>query len=79
VLALTPAAQILVVLDITVVNTALTTSGRSLRLGSADLQCSPWRDRSSRLDVSANAASRVADVTPLPRQAPPFKSSHRQC
>jgi len=38
VLALALAAQILVVLDITVVNTALPTIGRSLRLGSADLQ-----------------------------------------
>lgn len=37
-LALALAAQILVVLDITVVNTALPTIGRSLRLGSADLQ-----------------------------------------
>jgi hypothetical protein len=36
------AAQILVVRDITVVNTALPTIGRSLRLGSADVQCSPW-------------------------------------
>jgi len=42
VLALALAAQILVVLDITVVNTALPTIGRSLRLGNADLQCPPW-------------------------------------
>jgi hypothetical protein len=42
VLALALAAQILVVLDITAVNAALPTIGRSLRLGSADLQCPPW-------------------------------------
>jgi hypothetical protein len=38
VLALALTAQILVVLDISVVNTALPTIGRSLRLGSSDLQ-----------------------------------------
>jgi EmrB/QacA subfamily drug resistance transporter len=38
VLAVALTAQVLVVLDISVVNTALPTIGRSLRLGSADLQ-----------------------------------------
>jgi MFS family permease len=38
VLAVALTAQILVVLDISVVNTALPTIGRSLRLGSGDLQ-----------------------------------------
>jgi EmrB/QacA subfamily drug resistance transporter len=38
VLALALTAQVLVVLDISVVNTALPTIGRSLRLGSSDLQ-----------------------------------------
>lgn len=45
VLSLALAAQILVVLDISVVNTALPTIGRDLGLDGSDLQ---WVDRSTR-------------------------------